>query len=181
LSPISKYKGCRGNPGIPYISTAKKETTMEFSEGFKKSMVEKILTPGGKGVSELSKEIGVCNQTLYNWRDKFANNEILSKSPRKWAMKDKYTAVMEAAGLSSEELGTWLRKTGLHSEHLDIWKKEIEQMISSPKDKEEIRSLKAKNKQLEKELHRKEKALAETAALLALKKKAAAIWGEEEE
>ena len=154
---------------------------MEYSEGFKKSMVEKLLTPGGKGIGELSKEIGVSNQTLYNWRDKYINKDIIPKSPRKWNMKEKYTAVMEAAGRTGEDLGKGLRKTGLHSEHLDIWKKEIEQMVSSPKDKEEMRKLKAENKQLKKELQRKEKALAETAALLTLKKKAAAIWGEEEE
>jgi transposase-like protein len=154
---------------------------LEYSEGFKKSIVEKLLTPGGKGVSELSKEIGVCNQTLYNWRDRYADNEIIPKSPRKWNIKDKYTAVMESAGLSGEEFGKWLRKTGLHSDHIDKWKKEIEQMVSSPKDKEEIRKLKAENKKLKKELNRKEKALAEAAALLTLKKKAAAIWGEEED
>jgi transposase-like protein len=154
---------------------------MEYSEGFKRSMVRKLLMPGGKGVSELSKEIGVCNQTLYNWRDRYANKEIIPKSPRKWKIKDKYTAVMEAAGLSGEELGKWLRKTGLHSEHLNIWQKEIEEMVSSPKDKKEIKKLKEENRQLKKELQRKEKALAETAALLTLKKKAAAIWGEEEE
>ena|SRR4030065_341124 len=154
---------------------------MEFSEGFKRSVVEKLLTPGGKGISELSKEIGVSNQTLYNWRDRYINKDAIPKSPRKWNMKDKYSAVIEAAGLTGEELGKWLRKTGLHSDHLDIWRKEIEQMVSSPKDKEEIRKLKAENKQLKKELLRKEKALAETAALLTLKKKAAAIWGEEEE
>jgi len=154
---------------------------MEYTEGFKKSVVEKLLMPGGKGVSELSQEIGVCNQTLYNWRDKYANNEVIPKSPRKWNIKDKYKAVMEASGLFGEELGKWLRKTGLHEEHIDIWKKEIEEIVSSPKDKEEIRKLKAENKKLQKELDRKEKALAETAALLTLKKKAAAIWGEEEE
>ena len=154
---------------------------MEFTEGFKKSMVEKLLTPGGRGISELSKEIGVSNQTLYNWRDRYVNKGEIVKNPRKWSMKDKYTALMEAAGLSGEELGKWMRKTGLHSEHLEIWRKEIEQMVSSPKDKEEIKRLKEENKSLRKELNRKEKALAETAALLTLKKKAAAIWGEEEE
>ena len=58
---------------------------------------------------------------------------------------------------------------------------EIEQVIDIIKDKEEIKKLKSENRQLRKELYRKEKALAETAALLTLKKKAAAIWGEEEE
>ena len=96
-------------------------------------------------------------------------------------MREKYSALIEAAGFSGEELGKWLRQTGLRSEHLELWRKEIEQMISSPKDKEEIRKLKSENKKLRKELLRKEKALAETAALLTLKKKAAVIWGEEEE
>ncbi len=154
---------------------------MKFTEGFKKSMVEKLLTPGGIGISELSKEIGVSNQTLYNWRDKFVNEDDIAKSPRKWNMREKYSALIEAAGFSGEELGKWLRQTGLRSEHLELWRKEIEQLVSSPKDKEEIRKLKSENKKLRKELHRKEKALAETAALLTLKKKAAAIWGEEEE
>ncbi len=154
---------------------------MKFTEGFKKSMVEKLLTPGGLGISELSKEIGVSNQTLYNWRDKFVNEDDTAKSPRKWNMREKYSALIEAAGFSGEELGKWLRQTGLRSEHLELWRKEIEQLVSSPKDKEEIRKLKSENKKLRKELHRKEKALAETAALLTLKKKAAAIWGEEEE
>ena len=67
---------------------------MKFSEGFKKSMVEKLLTPGGIGISELSKEIGVSNQTLYNWRDKFVNEDDIAKSPRKWNMREKYTALI---------------------------------------------------------------------------------------
>lgn len=158
---------------------------MEFTEGFKKTMVEKLLTQGGKGITELSKEIGVSNRTLYNWRDKYINaediNNIKSMSPRRWNTKDRYSAVLESAGLTGDELGKWLRKTGLHSEHIELWKKEIEQMISSPKDKEEIRHLKKRNKELEKELLRKEKALAEMAALLILKKKLDIMRGVEED
>lgn len=154
---------------------------MKYTEGFKKTMVEKLLTPGGKGISELSKEAGVSNQTLYNWRDRYARRGEIPKSPRKWDTREKYKAVMEAAGLSGEELGKWLRQTGLRSEHLELWKKEIEQVAVSPKYKEELKRLKEENKRLHKELRRKDKALAETAALLVLKKKAEAIWGVEGE
>lgn len=156
---------------------------MQFTEGFKETIVKKLLTPGGKGANELSKEIGVSKQTLYNWRDKYSDGvQIVQQqmSPRKWKIKDKYSAVIESANLSEKELGRWLRETGLHGEHVELWKKEIEDMVSSPKDKEEIRNLKKKNKELERELARKEKALAEMAALITLKKKADAIWGEEE-
>jgi len=156
---------------------------MQFTEGFKKAMIEKLLIPGGKGVTELSKEIGVSTQTLYNWRDKYSNGPqvLKAKSPRKWNIKDKYSAVLESSNLSEQEFGRWLRETGIHSEHIELWKKEIEEMVSSPKDKEEIRELKKKNKELEKELARKDKALAEMAALITLKKKAEVIWGGEDQ
>ena len=158
---------------------------MKFSDGFKQAMVEKLLMPGGKGAGELCKEIGVSQQTLYNWRDKYSNVEDIIKStiqsPRHWKPKDKYNAVLESAKLSDDERGRWLRKTGLHSEHLELWRKEIEQMVSSSKEKEELRKLKKRNKELEKELRRKEKALAEMAALLTLKKKVDMIWGAEDE
>lgn len=174
-----------GTPEYIQFWRQKKETTMQFSEEFKESIVQKLLIPGGQKASELSKEIGVSKQTLYNWRDKYIlarnikRNHI--RSPRQWKMKDKYNAVLDASNLSNNELGKWLREKGLHSEHLNLWKREIETMVSSPKDKEEIRKLKKHNKELEKDLKRKEKALAEMAALLTLKKKAAAIWGDEEE
>jgi transposase len=166
---------------------------MHFSDGFKQSMVKKLLTPGGKGgkgvkgvkgVKELSTEIGVTTQTLYNWRDKYniGDDRILQERiPSKWNNREKYSAILTAARLTGTDLGKWLRETGLQSKHLELWEKEIKEMVSSPKDKQEIRELKKKNKILEKELARKEKALAEVAALLTLKKKAAALWGEEEE
>ena len=157
---------------------------MTYTDNFKKTMVQKLLTPGGKGVKELSEEIGVCTQTLYNWRDRYSNvqNTISTpKSPRKWTIKEKYSAVLASSNLPEQEYGRWLRETGLHSEHIEIWKKEVEETMSSPKDKEEIKGLKKKNKELEKELRRKEKALAEMAALITLQKKTAAILGDEED
>ena len=122
---------------------------MRFTEDFKKEMVKKLLVPGGKGASELSEEIGVTTQTLYNWRDKLQhelNIDPVQKSPRKWNIKEKYSAILESSNLPEVAYGAWLRKTGLHSEHIEMWKKEIETMVSSPKDKEEIRKLKKQNK-----------------------------------
>lgn len=156
---------------------------MTYTDSFKKTMVQKLLTPGGKGVKELSEEIGVCTQTLYNWRDRYSNvqNAISTpKSPRKWTIKEKYSAVLASSNLPEKEYGRWLRETGLLSEHIEIWKKEVEETMSSPKDKEEIKVLKKKNKELENELRRKEKALAEMAALITLQKKTAFILADED-
>ena len=62
------------------------------------------------------------------------------------------------------------------------WRKEMLNGLetASPAKKNKGKSPEAKRiRELERELYRKEKALAETAALLVLKKKAQAIWGDE--
>ncbi len=87
--------------------------------------------------------------------------------------KEKYQLVLEAASIDNEQLGLFLRERGLHSEHLTIWDQELREMIDKKNDKkdQELKALKKKNQELEKELQRKDKALAEAAALLLLKKK----------
>ncbi len=91
--------------------------------------------------------------------------------------KEKYQLVLEAAGIDNEQLGIFLRERGLHSEHLTIWDQELREMIEKKHDKkdQELKALKKKNQELEKKLQRKEKALAEAAALLLLKKKLDAL------
>ena len=72
-------------------------------------------------------------------------------------------------------------------EEIKAWKEQClnANMISIKEDPEKLKSIlkeeQQKNKELQRELTRKEKALAETAALLVLRKKALAIWGEDEE
>ena len=154
---------------------------MKFKETFKREMVKKLLLPGGKGVTELSKEIGVTNQTLYNWRDRYNIGQSFStaEGPTQWRTPQKVKAIVDYAALSDEDKGEWLRKNGLKSEHLKVWLEEFIAMSSTVKYKEEIRELKNKNKVLEKELLRKDKALAEVSALLILKKKVENIFSVE--
>jgi len=155
---------------------------MLYAENFKKAMVQKLLLPGGPSVLMLSRETGVSEQSLYNWLAKYQNGGSAQtlRSPRQWTHEDKYEALLEAASLSSEDLGKWLREKGLRSEHIEIWQQEMKKNLNQRKKDEEIRELKKKNKQLERELHRKDKALAEMSALVVLKKKVDALWGDEE-
>jgi len=156
---------------------------MIFKNEFKKEMVKKLLTPGGKGVAELSREIGVSEQTLYNWRNRFAGNNTFTvgDSPARWPSEAKAKAVLEYAGLAVNEKGEWLRKNGLKSEHLDQWGKAFISMVDTKKYKAENRVLKNTNKALEKELLRKDKALAEVSALLILKKKVEDLFSAEKD
>ena len=153
---------------------------MNFTDGFKKATLKKMLIPGGKGVTELSREIGVSTVTLYAWKKKYQNveeiNKYVSRSPRQWKMQDKVIAVFEASKLSDENLGRWLREKGLQSEHINIWEKEIKEMVTSSKDKKELIEAKKEIKELKKELQIKEKALAEVSALLVLKKNWGYYW-----
>ena len=156
---------------------------MIYAENFKRAMVQKMLMPGGPGVTRLSREIGVNKQTLYNWRDKFndmgTGRTSTHRSPRQWTQEEKYDALLEAARLTGEELGKWLREKGLRSEHIEKWQQEMKNNLNQRDKAAEIRELKKRNKELERELHRKDKALAEMSALIVLKKKVELLWGDE--
>ncbi len=89
--------------------------------------------------------------------------------------------------VSSAELGAFLRRKGVLEAQLDEWRKQFtEAAVASMRpptrgDREAAAAESKKIRQLERELLRKDKALAETAALLVLKKKAQAIWGDEDD
>ena len=90
--------------------------------------------------------------------------------------------VVETAALSEVEVGEYCRKRGLYPEHLQTWRRTCEQANGgvSPRPHGERSAERRRIHALESELRRKEKALAETAALLVLRKKVQAIWGEGE-
>ena len=100
-------------------------------------------------------------------------------NPENWSGEDKLSVVIETAALNEQELSEYCRKKGLYAEQVARWR---EISISghdtsdrlSKAERRELQQLKKKSRKTEKELMRKEKALAETAALLVLEKKAQA-------
>ena len=102
-----------------------------------------------------------------------------AKRPQDWSAEEKLAVVIEASGISDEELGAFLRRKGLHEAQLDEWRQQVLVSLGKQPARSSKRSAEARRiKGLEKELHRKDKALAETAALLVLQKKVQAIWGD---
>lgn len=87
--------------------------------------------------------------------------------------------MQEAHGLSGEALQVWCRERGLFAHHLASWKAAFCAGAKADSGARELRSLKDQNDQLKRELVRKEKALAEAAALLILQKKFRALWEDE--
>ena len=106
-----------------------------------------------------------------------------AKRPEDWTPQSKLAAVMEAARLSDADLGAWLRRKGLTEEHLRQWREALEEGASAVFATREPRvSAESRRRvlELERELKRKDKALAETAALLVLQGKMQALWAEED-
>jgi len=151
-------------------------------------MVTKLLSPGSPSFKVLSAETGVHHTTLRQWVKAYANGKPMtkkSKTPSKFTPEEKLQIIIESASLSDNQLGDYLRKKGLHSAQLEEWKEEafsgMKTSSERPKKDLEIVELKHKEKRLEKELHRKDRALAEMSARIILLKKSRLIWGDAEE
>lgn len=154
---------------------------MGYTQEFKSQVVKKVLT--GRKVQEISRETGVTDWTIYRWIKKYEHGTLDKETtgPRGLTLSDKQKLLLESQTLTEDNLGEWLRKKGLHSEHLNKWKDEItDAMDNNSKEKIEIKKLKEENQFLKKELERKDKALAEAAILITLKKKYNSLWEDEE-
>ena len=112
-------------------------------------------------------------------------NNMTAKRPSNLKPEEKLKIVNEAASLSDEQLGAFLRSKGIHETHLEQWRLQMLGGLGKTEKKPKTNSTETKRikriRELEKELKRKDKALAETAALLVLKKKVQEIWGDEDD
>jgi transposase len=162
-----------------------------YTKEFKTAMVEKLLSNSGISVKSLSVEAGIPFSTLRNWKEKYCKKKGLGlskKKKNKLNSEEKFNIVILTASMSEAEKSEYCRTNGIYSEEIEQWKKDC---IAGCRDKSEATAIKQNKiserkwkqeaKRLEKELNRKDKALAETAALLVLKKKVQAIWGDPEE
>ncbi|MCU7880192.1 MAG: transposase [Candidatus Thiodiazotropha sp. (ex Lucinoma aequizonata)] len=152
----------------------------------KEAVLKKILPSNNKTIPEIAKEEGICEGTLYNWRKAArAEGRLMpdgDSTPTGWCAAEKFATVIEIASMNEAELSAYYRERGLYAEQIVEWREACEQANDWDRNQnkrlKDIRKADEKRiKELERELNRKEKALAETAALLVLRKKAQAIWG----
>lgn len=162
---------------------------MRYSDERRAAVLKKLQAPYNRTIREVAAEENLSVATIYNWRQKAREAGRLlpeaSDDPEGWSSLDKFHAVLETASLSEHEITEYCRQRGLYPEQLRRWRAWCEQANARGQTakQQESESLKAERKrirELERELLRKDRALAETAALLTLRKKAAAIWGDEE-
>jgi transposase-like protein len=161
---------------------------MKYSEGFKAQAVAKVLNDPTRSINEVAAELNVYSATLSSWINQAKQGKLgLSEGdaipPLQRNPGEKFSLLLESKTIPAEQLGEWLRKQGLHSEHLPLWEQELADFMKNKNTdlKTENTDLKKQNKELQKELARKEKALAEAAVLLTLKKKYQNLFTQEEE
>jgi len=159
-----------------------------YSSQFKEAILTK-LSQSGLSVRKFSAQEGINLSTLYSWQKQFNTSGLkVSKvsSSDKWSSEEKFAVVLETSVLSEVELSEYCRVKGLYPEQIKAWKqaciagntvKPSKRIKQTPEQKADKKRIKA----LERELRRKEKALAETAALLVLGKKYDAYWKEKED
>lgn len=158
-----------------------------YSQELKDQIARRMMPPNSQPVAAISRETGICAPTLYAWKKQFRNEgHILPSTPSapdRWDAKAKLAAVAQTLLMNEAERSTWCREHGVYIEQLDAWKQAFETMepASTAASGREAAATHKRVRQLEKELLRKERALAEAAALLTLSKKARAIWGTDED
>lgn len=161
-----------------------------YSQERKAAVLKKLLPPVSRSVADVAREEGITDTTLYDWRKQALNGggvvPVNKPLPDDWPAEARLIVVIETAALSAVELATYCREKGLYVEQVAAWRQACldGQQVARQRqvgEREQTRVDKKRIKELERELRRKDKALAEAAALLVLRKKLDALWGIDDE
>lgn len=168
---------------------------MGYAPRFKEEIVRRLLQPGGMQQSDLARKTGVSQATLSRWVSEAHRLGLVKKrrervdppqrTPKRWTAAEKLRLIVATEGLADEEVSAVLRREGLYEAELREWREAASAAISptiegapgplSAAHRREIAALQREMTALKRELRRKEKALAEAAALLVLEKKLQAL------
>lgn len=160
-----------------------------LSSEAQQAIVEKALNRKNQSLVEIAESHNIGYSTLQRWIRQYQdgkqthNNKTVS-SKSNISLADRFQHLLATSNLDELAQGAYCREHGLYSFQLKQWKEEFmtqNKAQKSSKDSEELKALRAENKSLKQDLRRKDSALAETTALLVLKKKASLIWGTEED
>jgi transposase len=151
---------------------------MKYSKSFRNAILKKVLPPESRSVYAVAKEAGIAGVTINSWLAKLKDGTLTvgqdgDDPVNERSMKEKFDLLLEHQKIPEENEGEWLRQKGLHSEHISLFKQELTSLMADKSDEKDkrIRDQEKLIKQQQKEILRKESALAEVVAILTLKKK----------
>jgi transposase-like protein len=154
-----------------------------YGQAFKDRAVARLLPPESASPDAVAREVGVAADTLERWR---AQALARPAAERVWTAAARLEAVIATAALDESTRSAWCREQGVYPQQLQQWRQSATQALAQPEEAraspQQTKRDRRRIKELERELRRKDKALAETAALLVLSKKVEAIFhkGEDE-
>lgn len=157
----------------------------QYSESFRQQALEKVYRRDSRSIRSVAVDLNMSFGTLRNWMKAEQNSSkakagLRSKRPNDWSQAERLEILKESHGLDDEALNALCREKGFFRHHLEQWQAAFV-AGGAVVNRSELRELKDTNKALTRELNRKEKALAEAAALLVLQKKYRALWEEKDE
>lgn len=160
--------------------------TARHTEAFIEQALVKAFSRGARSITSVAEELNLSHHTLRFWMKKksvstHASAKATEKRPQDWTAQDQLSALRETHGMSTEDVQAWCRARGLFAHHLTSWEAAFcAGAKESAPSARELRTLKDELAKLKREVDRKDKALAEAAALLVLQKKFRALWEDEE-
>jgi transposase-like protein len=155
----------------------------KYSKEFKEQALSKARQRGLRTLESVATELNMSLGSLKGWlktsNQKASDSASLPSdtAAQRWSSAQRLQALLESHALTGVALNAWCREKGLFEHQLKQWR-EAFCSTTEPDPREsraQLRALKVKNEQLQRDLHRKDRALAETAALLVLQKKFQAL------
>ncbi len=165
----------------------------KFSSAFREDAVRKVLNRHSTTtIEEIASDLGVAKSSLYHWISLARKTSLepgikaqaRERSPKDWSLEERLNFVIRCDSLNAEQVNAACREMGVYSHHLKQWKTDFltgDTVTMNPEERAERKKLKQENQALKRELRRKEKALAEAAALLVLQKKVQELWDLDED
>lgn len=163
---------------------------MVYTDAFKRQILQRMLAPNAPSATALCKEVNIPQSTLSRWLRRAStlgpvSSDKQASPPGSSARSapDKLRLLLAFEALPEAERGAWLRQQGLHEAELVQWRQTMVDALDEPRSEAAVKNVvqSKRIRQLERELQRKEKALAEAAALLILQKKVRALWEAEDD
>jgi transposase-like protein len=155
-----------------------------YGQRYKDRIVARLLPPESAAIEVVSREVGISIATLERWRaEALANGSGGGAGSQRWTAAARLQAVIATAAMDEATRSAWCREQGLYLAELDAWKQDAIAGLGEPRaaSAAEAREDRRRVRELERQLHRKDKALAETAALLVLSKKLSVVFHDGED
>jgi len=148
-----------------------------YGQAFKNRAVARLLPPESAALMLVARDVGVGVGMLERWYKEAKSRPVRDRA---WTAGSWLEAVITSAALDEATKSAWSREHGVYPAELDKWRASATAALAEPEEAraspQATRHDRKRIKELERELLRKDRALAETAALLVLSKKVAAIF-----